>query len=74
MADEGFPKGTRVRVAQDWVYYCPVCPEVLSGKKGEEFTVDIYIPALKSEAGFSFYWMKESGVPVPARFIERVDK
>jgi hypothetical protein len=74
VADEGFPKWTRVRVTQDWVHYCMVCSEVLSGNKGEEFFVDIYIPASKSDSGFDFYWMRGSRVPVPARFVERADK
>lgn len=48
--------GERAVVTQDWVYDCPFCPEVITGKAGDEFEVYAYVSARKAEAGFAFYW------------------
>lgn len=42
-------------VTEDWVYDCPHCDDVLSGKAGDTFEVYAYISAKQAEDGFAFY-------------------
>lgn len=42
-------------VTEDWVYDCPLCDDVLSGKAGDTFEVGLYVSEKQAEAGFAFY-------------------
>lgn len=42
-------------VTEDWVYDCPKCPEVLSAKAGDTFTIYAYVSEWWSDSGFAFY-------------------
>lgn len=42
-------------VTEDWSYTSPVYGDTHHGKKGDTFTVGIYIDAKHSDSGFAFY-------------------
>lgn len=48
-------KGQRAVMTMEWEYTHDIFGTVTRGVKGEDFIVDLYVPAEASDTGFAFY-------------------